>query len=144
MENDEQLINFSDVIDKKLNLPNYSNELSKAEHNIDKLKTFIELCIKYDELTPAKHIEFFNEVVKQLDWVGRLSKPCFDVHDLVEEMYTVRFKHSPALAKKLWQDHTERIHHPYTILKNRCFRLIDDLDDAYIKKFKQNPPNWEI
>ena len=30
----------------------------------------------------------------------------------------------------------------YSLLKNRCFRLLDELDELYIALYGKNPPNW--
>ena len=79
-----------------------------------------------------------------LDYVGRLSMPAFKIEDELEQMYVLQFKHAPQMGKKLWLDHYEDIHHPYTLQKNRCFRLLELLDAAYLEKFGKNPPNWKI
>lgn len=131
-------------IEVDFNLPNHANELSKAEDIIGKLKTKISRDIAYHFIDDKKHDLYFEEVVKMLDYVGQLSVPAFTVSNDLEVMYILKFRHAPKLATKLWLDHYEQIHKPYSLLKNRCFRLLEDLDAAYIIKFKKNPPNWEI
>jgi len=132
------------LIEHSFNLPNHDNELSQAESVIDKLK------IKQNKLSPAiqlTDIEFnirFDEIVNMLDYVGALSKSIFDIEENLEVMYTKQYSNAPALAKKLWFDHYESIHRPYTLLKNRCFKLLDDLDQYYIELYDRNPPNWKI
>ena len=123
-------------------LPNHSNELSKADDVIEKLKKRIEKIEINNELTDELHTQLFEEVVRVLDFVGRLSMPAFEIEYKLEEMYIQRYLHSPELAKKLWLDHYELIHHPYTILKNRCFKLLEDLDAEYMRLYSKNPPNF--
>ena len=67
----------------------------------------------------------------------------FEIEEQMKDMYFKQYKHSPQLARKLWLDHYEKIHHPYNLLKNRCFGLLDKLDIIYFKKFKKQPPNWK-
>jgi hypothetical protein len=125
-------------------LPNYSNELSKAEDLISKFKYKIQELIVNENITDTIHDHFYNEIIRVLDYVGRLSTPAFDIQDELERMYTLKFKHSPELAKRLWLEHYETIHHPYNLLKNRCFRMLDDLDKCYENIHGVKPPNWKI
>jgi len=126
-----------------LDLPVQVNELSKAEDIIEKLKSKFETVKLNKNITDESHTRLYEETIRVLDYVGRLSMPCFAVEDQLEEMYLIKFKRTPELAKKLWLDHYEVIHHPYTLLKNRCFRLLDELDSEYFKQHKKHPPNWK-
>jgi len=125
-------------------LPCHSNELSKAEEIIEKLKHRLEVIAMQRTIDAASHDKLYNEIVRVLDYVGRLSMPAFAIEDELEQMYIIKFKNAPAMAKKLWLDHYEDIHHPYTLLKNRCFRLLEELDALYFKKYNTQPPNWKI
>ena len=125
-------------------LPCHSNELSKAEEKIEKLKHRLEVLEMQRTIDAKSHDYLYNEIVRVLDYVGRLSMPAFAIEDELEQMYIIKFKNSPAMAKKLWLDHYEKIHHPYSLLKNRCFRLLEELDMLYFKKFNAQPPNWNI
>jgi hypothetical protein len=125
-------------------LPNHSNELCKAEEIIEKFKSKLKLLEKNKFVTDQNHITLYEEIVRILDYVGRLSMPAFAIEEELERMYVLQYPKSPELAKKLWSDHYEQIHHPYTLLKNRCFRMLEDLDNLYIKLNKKNPPNWNI
>jgi hypothetical protein len=126
------------------NLPNHRNELSKADSVIDKHKRKLEAFQANGNIDDKSHTELFEEIVRALIYVGRLSEPAFEIGDELEAMYTLQFKHSPSLAKQLWLEHYEDIHRPYTVLKNRCYRLLDMLDEEYIKVHKKNPPNFNI
>jgi hypothetical protein len=125
-------------------LPNHSNELSKAEELIEKLKHKLEKHISNETIDDKNHDYLYNEIVRILDYVGRLSMPAFKIEEEIESIYTLQFAHAPELGKHLWLLHYEDLHHPYTLQKNRCFRLLELLDAAYIEKYKRNPPNWNI
>ena len=125
-------------------LPNHSNELSKAEEIIEKYKHRLEVLEMQRTIDAKSHDELYNQIVKILDYVGRLSMPAFAIEDELEQMYILKFTNAPAMGKKLWLDHYEKIHHPYTLLKNRCFRLLEELDALYFKKYNTQPPNWKI
>lgn len=125
------------------NLPNHDNELSKAGDVIEKLKQKINKQISSVELiTDKQFVETYEEIIRILDYVGRLSMPAFAIEDELEEMYKMKFLHAPELGKKLWLDHYENVHHPYTLLKNRCYKLLEELDEYYITLYDKKPPNW--
>jgi len=133
-----------DFIQVDFNLPQHANELSKAEGVLEKLKHKVEHHNKNKSLTAELHSLLYEEIIRVLDYVGNLSIPAFKIEDRLERMYVLQYPHAPELAKKLWMDHYENIHHPYSLLKNRCFRLLDDLDEMYIALYGKNPPNWNI
>jgi hypothetical protein len=86
----------------------------------------------------------FETTVRVLMYVGDLSNSVFGIEDQIQDLYFKQFIHSPELAKMLWQQHYGKLHHPYNILKNRCFRLLEELDAEYFKRHKKRPPNWKI
>lgn len=124
-------------------LPNHEEELNTADLALSKLKLKLVAVIADNSIDDNTHDYLFEETIRILDYVGRLSIPCFKINYELERMYVNRYTHSPALAKKLWLDHYESIHHPYNLIKNRCFRLIKDIDQAYRDKYNINPPNWK-
>jgi hypothetical protein len=123
-------------------LPNHQEELKTAEDSLNALKLRLVAVIVNETINDKLHEELFEATFKILDYVGRLSIPCFKVNYELERMYVNKYPHSPALAKKLWLDHYESIHRPYNLIKNRCFRTINDIDQAYRNKFDKQPPNW--
>jgi hypothetical protein len=133
-----------ELIVHDFNLPNQKNQLSSVEETIHKLKRLVSKTIFDGTIIPESHERLYEEVVIVLDKVGGLSKPVIEIQDELEAMYILKYPHSPQLAKKLWYDHYEQLHHPYSILKDRCFRMLDELDIAYQNKYKKNPPNWEV
>ena len=74
--------------------------------------------------------------------MGNLSLPAFACEDIIEKEYFTKYKHAPELAKKLWWDHYERIHRPYTLFKNRLFKMIEDLDELYFAIHQCTPPDY--
>lgn len=127
-----------------LNLPNHSNELSNADDVIVKIKENVNQIIKSNSIDDTTHDKYYEGIVQILAYVGDLSKPLFNILDDLELMYTMKYIKAPELSKKLWLEHYDELHHPYSILKNRCFKMLEDIDEAYITKFKCYPPNWDI
>lgn len=123
-------------------LPNHSSELSKAEDIIEKFKNRLKIIELQKRIDDKTHTDTYEEIIRVLDYVGRLSQYVFNIEDELEALYTSRYKHSPELSKKLWLDHYDSLHHPYSLLKNRCFRMLEELDAMYYKRHKKHPPNW--
>jgi hypothetical protein len=132
------------LIQNNLILPDHNEELSKAETIIEKLKNKLKIIQTQKRINDKIHTQTYEEIIRVLDYLGRLSMPAFNIEDQLEALYTKQYIHTPELAKKLWLDHYDKILHPYSLLKNRCFRLLDELDTEYIKRNKQYPPNWKI
>lgn len=126
------------------NLPNHCNELSKAEELIDKLKKRFEIVQQQGSINDCTHLELFEEFVRCLVYVGKLSEVVFAIEEEIEAMYVLKYKHAPALGKQLWFEHYEELHHPYSLLKNRCYRQLELLDEEYLKVFHKPPPNINI
>ena len=124
-----------------LDLPDHSEELKNAEESINKIKNELKLIINEKSITDELHEILFEKIIYLLDYVGQLSVTAYDIANKLEELYYKTYPHSPMLAKKLWQEHFTHIHHPYNILKNRCFRLIDELDLEYYNVHHKDPPN---
>ena len=127
-----------------LNLPNHGNDLIDIEGYIEKLKTKTLEILEKNSIDDITHQEIFDRTITILKHLGELSDPVFEILEPLNVMYALEFKHSPALAKKLWLKHYDDLHRPYTILKNRCHKIIENIDQGYLNKFKSNPPNWEI
>jgi hypothetical protein len=124
------------------NLPNYDDELAKAEDVVDKIKNNVKILeIEYN-ITSETHSRLFEHIIRILEHIGKLSIPAFNIENELEETYKIKYLHAPELGKKLWTDHYGMIHHPFNTLKNRCYKLLDDLDEMYFEKYKKHPPNW--
>lgn len=131
-------------IEHDFQLPDHSTQLQKADEVIEKLKNKLRTIEEAKSIDDKTHTNLYEETIRILDYVGRLSMSAFAIEEEIEKLYTLEFQHSPQLGKKLCNDHYEKIHHPYTLLKNRCFRILEDLDNEYRKRHKKNPPNWNI
>lgn len=131
-------------IEHDFQLPDHTAQLQKAEEVINELKTKLSNVKKNKLISNEVHTCLFEEIIRILDYVGKLSISAFDIEEEITSMYVLRYKKSPELGKKLCNDHYESIHRPYTLLKNRCFRMLEDLDNEYIRMYKCNPPNWNI
>jgi hypothetical protein len=123
-------------------LPDHTNDLSKANDVIERLKKKIEELKFNNVLDDKNFIVKYEEIIRVLAFVGNLSVPAFEIQEELEALYTKQYIHSPELGKKLWLDHYENVHHPYSLLKNRCYKLLDELDALYRNKYKKDPPNW--
>jgi hypothetical protein len=130
-------------INHDFKLPNHNNELSKADDIIEKLRNKFKVLECRNMISDKEHLMMFEEVVRVLDYVGRLSMPAFAIEEDMERLYVMRYPHSPELAKALWLEHFSNVHHPYNLLKNRCFKLIDELDELYLNVNGRNPKNWK-
>jgi len=128
----------------QFDLPDHANELAKVEEIIGKYKTNVREIIQTKTITDTNHDKYYEEVVRALDYVGKLSMSAFNIEDELEELYIKQYIHAPALAKSLWLEHYGKIHRPYNLLKNRCFKLLEELDDSYRDIYKKQPPNWNI
>ena len=124
------------------NLPDHNKELSNIEHNIGRIKILFGEINKNGSITDKIHDDLYEKTIKILSYLGKLSTPCFAISRELEEMYIFNYPKSPKLSKKLWLDHYRKIHHPYSFLKNKCYSILDNLDDEYNRVHKKHPPNW--
>lgn len=125
-------------------LPDHCVELAKADEIINNIKAQLKTLITTKSITAAVHLSMYEETIRILDYVGRLSQPLFDIEESMECQYVLHYKASPELGKKLFNDHYEHLHYPYTLLKNRCFKILEDLDGEYELRWGKKPPNWNI
>ena len=139
-----EIAEYLAFITPEFNLPNHSFELDKAADIIKKLKEEVDIIVEQNIIDDVLHDKYFEDTARILDYVGRLSTYLFDILFPLEELYYKRFKHYPQLAKILWLEHYNNLHHPYSLLKNRCHTIMDNLDDAYKSKYNHNPPNWKL
>jgi hypothetical protein len=123
-------------------IPNHTEEIKKGAEAIEKLKHKIANIHDKKSITDINHDLIYEEIVRVLDYLGHLSTPLFAMSDDLEKLYFKHYHNTPALAKTLWLEHYEYLHHDYNTLKNRCFRLLEELDDEYINVHKKFPPNW--
>lgn len=117
----------------EVTLPNHDPELDNIENYINQLKQRYKLG-KSNRLFTLKDYEKLQDLtIKTLELIGELSMPAFNVRDELYDKYVLAYKSSPQLAKKLWLDHYGKIHTRYNTLKNRCYKLLDDIEESIIK-----------
>lgn len=131
------------LLNLELDLPDQTEELTNTEYALGEIKTRFREIQKNKSIDEDIHEELFEEIMILLDYLGYLSQSAFKLRDYIEDEYFKKYKNAPALAKVLWQEHYALIHRPYNILKNRCFRLIDELDKEYYNVHKTYPPNYK-
>lgn len=132
------------MIQKTKDLPANTKEIALATDIINKLKERLKTQQNKKEIDDKTFITLYEETVQMVDYVGNLSLPAFEIRDDLEEYYIKEHPQSPKLAMKLFHDCIKTIHRDYNILKNRCFTILDELDNLYKKCNKKEPPNWNI
>ena len=126
-----------------LTLPDHQKQLAYAESIIDKHKVRVKQ-IKSSLITSGfpkqDHQHMHKLIVQTLEYVGDLSMSIFNIGDEIEERYFKKYKQTPEMGKKLWLEHYHQLHYPYNTLKNRCFTLLEALDDIYENVHGVRPP----
>jgi len=131
-----------ELLNLNLDLPNHSQELKILKNKLlfdiePKLKPFHS----YDNDIPDKiYFNVVDEILEILYKVGGLSEVIFEIRNDLEEKYSYAFRHSPLLAKKLWQKHYHELHKPYNSIKDIAFSYLDFLELKYIEVNKRKPP----
>jgi hypothetical protein len=128
----------------ELDLPDNTEKLSEAEIKIEKFKERLAKLQSTGEISNKTHEPLYDETVLMLDYLGRLSKPVFGIEDIIESAYFKEYIAEPKKVKRLWYEHYEYIHHPYTILKNRCYSILEDLDEEFLRVNHCFPSNYYL
>jgi hypothetical protein len=124
-------------------LESHTKELFYANDQIRDLEQQLNDAVLINKMSNSHHEKLFENTANIIDLVGGLSKQVFDIEQQLEDQYTEAFIHTPELGKKLWYDHYEELHKPYTNLKNKCWRLFDAIDECFINANKSKPNNWD-
>jgi len=130
----------AEFINCNFELPDNQEKLQEIEEEIEKIKYQFKLIQKKRKINDINYTKMCNKLVLILFYLGELSEPAFDIECKLQDLYTLKYAHAPELGKRLFYDHYEKIHYPYSILKNRCFKLLDDLDFEYVKQYNKQPP----
>jgi hypothetical protein len=129
------------MIDIELNLPTHVDELKKAEDYILELKQkFIDYKVS-EKINVRQFTKLNTSIINTLYYVGGLSEPAFAAEATIESTYFNVHENQPELARKLWQDHYAIVHQPYNKLKNRLYRMLDELDQFYFRCNQRFPPD---
>ena len=73
-----------------------------------------------------------------LDVIGVLSITRFEARTKLEELYDLKYKHSPELGKTLYLEHYESLHKPYDKLKLKCYSLLCRIDPDQFKELEED------
>lgn len=133
------------LIQIDLDLPDHSKELQDVDDYVKLLKANLADYKKLRTTEPMSTKQYsvlYDQILRGLYYLGSLSLPAFATEDIIEKKYFEVYRHAPELAKKLWWDHYETIHRPYTLFKNRLFKMIEDLNELYILIHKCPPPDY--
>lgn len=125
-----------------IQIPNHCNELEKATEFINNLKYEFRQRERREEISKKDYVHLYQETIRVLYYVGDLSQSAFNCEDRLEEKYLIMYAHSPELAKKLFWDRYHEIHKPYNLLKNRCFTLLDQLEDLFVQTHSHTPEEF--
>ena len=85
------MLNEEKFITHDFKLPNHHNELCKADEIIDKLKNKFKKIEKTKTINGKNHDELYNEIVRILDYVGRLSMPAFVIAEGTDQERCLQF-----------------------------------------------------
>jgi hypothetical protein len=116
-----------------IELPDNTVKLNNIENYIKKLNNRFKQLIDSNKFTKNEYESIHDFTVETLIMLGELSLPALDIIDELEKKYILTYPTSPKLAKKLWLDHIDKINHRYDLLKNRCYSLIDDLEEEILR-----------
>lgn len=122
---------------------NDSNELSRLEHSILKLKDECSVVKTKNVINNDLHNSLYERGIRLLNEVAKLSIPVSELEERLKIKYDLEYIEFPQIGRKLLYEHYAELHHPYNILKNRCYNILDLIDNIYQSKFEKNPPNWD-
>lgn len=112
----------------EIDLPDHTKELNSAETLLNKYKIRYKKIIERN-IKDLNDLEaMYDKTLELLEYIGQLSIPSFNASEKLEENHFKIYKDSPELAKTLWLEKYKELHHPYNLLKNRCFNMLDDLE----------------
>lgn len=102
--------------------------LAKTQLIIDKVYEKISFdvklngCISSDE----KKISYHNLILNQLYLIGNRTMMLDDLYrDKMRDYYTITYKKSPSMGRKLFWKTFLDMHKPYDILKKRCWKMLE-------------------
>ena len=120
-----------------IELSKLTNELTRRVE--PKLYSFYTEADATNDIDEKVYDELVEQITTILYKVGGLTVPLFNLRDAIEEEYTLQYRHSPELARKLWRDEYSALHKPYDKLKNKCFDHLDNLEEKYFKIKNKKP-----
>lgn len=125
-----------------IDLPDHTESLEKAEEYIKEKQNKLKSHIQNKKIDEQTYRILYDDIIQGLEYLGFISTPIFNIQNKIELLYEKTYKHSPELGKKLKWEKIAEIHRPYNILKNRLFRLLDELMFMYEKINNCSPPEF--
>ena len=122
-----------------IEIPNHAIELEKINDLLETIKFKYKQHEVFKTLNDNEYETLYGETMRILYRLGELSTPAFEIADKLETSYYGMYKHSPQLAKKLWLLKYHEIHKSYNLYKNRCYTLLDQLDELYEEIYDCTP-----
>lgn len=116
-------------------IPDQTSEVEKANDAFKKQREIYVKQILNNPYDPDLCERVRLITVQILEYMGELTIDIFRLHNEMFDFYTTQ--HPRELGKKLYIDRVDGIHKPYDLIKNRCFKLLDDLE-IYVKKKDPN------
>lgn len=122
----------------ELNKIDNSEYLDWIENHILDNKESIELK---PNMNDEEYLTHYENIVKILLFLSELTQPIFQKHDEIEEYYKIKYCKSPAIGELKYLEHVKQLHKTYDLYKNRCFTLLEILDNNYKKYNNKKLPN---
>lgn len=139
----------SERFDKVENLENQlfldKNKLQKIKNKIVINLNNVDAIFKYPinfNLDDQTYKDIHDDIALLLLQLADMSLSNTKTKDTLIEEYNFIYATMPKIAEQLIE---ERIYQPYfrdiDVLKNKCYKILDMLDDYYFKVNKKTPPN---
>ncbi len=81
------------------------------------------------EITDKIYKILHYKIEDALYGVADLSLPYFRISERLRYYYFNKYRGEPILGRNTYFERYEELHKPYTLLKNRCYRMFDKLDN---------------
>ena len=125
------------LFNENVQLPDNSIELNKLERTL--METIVPRISTIKYLDDDTYKNLVDDILDIHYKVADLSMDVFAIKTQLEEAYFKKFKHTPELAKTLWQKEYHEYHKPYNVIKNKCFDYLDALEKKYIDQHGEKP-----
>lgn len=104
-------------------------QLAVLERDINDLNSEINIYYNSDiEITDKIYKILHYKIEDALYAVADLSLPYFRISERLRYYYFNKFRSDPILGRNSYFERYENLHKPYTLLKNKCYRMFDKLE----------------
>ncbi len=130
-----------ELLTHDFNLKNNSRELDKIARHIELMENMVKDIALTKVMSFGTYNKLYNQTVHFLDNLGILSLKTMQLDEEIERMYKKHYMNAPELGKKMWYEHYSMLNKPYTVLKNKCYGILDDLNVEHKLIFKTKSKN---